>query len=448
MFKKLFKREEKVLEIPHFESLEGYDVVIHIGAPKSGSSALQKFFLENRKSLEKEGFYYPKHGLDQNGISGGHSNFGLAIAKEQFDEAKKILENHINQAKNRNCQLLLSAESLFNHHEKLKEITKEYKCKIVVFFRDPLESIFSNYNQGVKRHFQTLDINTVCSNILNQKNNIFSGKIFEKWCDVFNKSNVTIIEYNMEYFKTVSIQEIFLSFLNISDKTIQKIKPKEFKIVNKSYNLAQLELKRYLNHVLDQNNQKLNDKCDWILQELSDKQNEETNLIDTVSEDIKTDLYKKYKDSSEDVRGLNLITFGCKQKMTLKQNTTYKYKDKIVQILGLIEYLEKNEIEVYNYIKSCINNKLMPNVRNSFEIENLAQWFEIPHKTATKAFWFNQNQLNNMVAGNYKEPDFLRDIAVLLKNRGDVQNAYKIISKALELRPNGPAIQKLKKEME
>ncbi|MBD3839501.1 MAG: sulfotransferase domain-containing protein, partial [Epsilonproteobacteria bacterium] len=187
MLKKLFKKEEKVLETPHFESLKDYDVVIHIGAPKTGSSALQKFFLENRKSLEKEGIYYPEHGLDQNGISGGHSNFGLAISKEQLDEAKKIFENYINEANSRECKLLLSAESLFIYHEKLKLVTKEYKCKIVVFFRDPIESIFSNYNQGVKRNFQTLDINTFCSNLLDQKNNMFSGNIFEKWCDVFDK---------------------------------------------------------------------------------------------------------------------------------------------------------------------------------------------------------------------------------------------------------------------
>lgn len=73
---------------------------------------------------------------------------------------------------------------------------------------------------------------------------------------------------------------------------------------------------------------------------------------------------------------------------------------------------------------------------------------ENTYEKQEKPEWFNQHQLNNMAEGKYKEADFLRDIAVLLKNRGDTHNAYKLICKALELRPNGPFIQKFKKEME
>jgi hypothetical protein len=64
-----------------------------------------------------------------------------------------------------------------------------------------------------------------------------------------------------------------------------------------------------------------------------------------------------------------------------------------------------------------------------------------------KQSWFTQNQLNSMLNTQYQKPDFLRDTAVILRDKGDVKNAYKLISKALELRPQGPAIQKLKKEI-
>jgi hypothetical protein len=59
-----------------------YDVVFHIGAPKTGASAIQKFLLENRQALKSLGFYYPEHALDENGVSGGHTGFGLKIKKE------------------------------------------------------------------------------------------------------------------------------------------------------------------------------------------------------------------------------------------------------------------------------------------------------------------------------------------------------------------------------
>lgn len=58
--------------------------------------------------------------------------------------------------------------------------------------------------------------------------------------------------------------------------------------------------------------------------------------------------------------------------------------------------------------------------------------------------WFNQNQLKAMLHDNYQKPDFLRDTATLLLHKRDLHNADKIISKALELRPTGPAIIQLK----
>jgi len=64
-----------------------------------------------------------------------------------------------------------------------------------------------------------------------------------------------------------------------------------------------------------------------------------------------------------------------------------------------------------------------------------------------KQTWFTQNQLNNMLKDQYQKPDFLRDIAVILRDRNDMENAYKSISKALELRPQGPAIIKLEEEI-
>lgn len=58
--------------------------------------------------------------------------------------------------------------------------------------------------------------------------------------------------------------------------------------------------------------------------------------------------------------------------------------------------------------------------------------------------FFTQGQLDQMVSDNYQKPDFLRDITRLLLQRGDIRNADKLISKALELRPDGPAIIQLK----
>ena len=428
---------------------EKYDLIIHIGAPKTGSSALQKFLLENRKVLEEEGYYYPTHGLDKNGISGGHSNLGLAIIQEDIQKAHDIFETYINEAKNRKCKLLISAESLFNHPLKLKDLVCEYRCKIISFYRDPLESLFSNYNQGIKRHFQTLDIDSICRNMLKGNNNSLSGLIFEKWCEVFDKNNISIIEYDMDYFKKVSIQEVFLNILNINEEKISKIKPKKFIKINKSYNLAQLELKRILNFVLDKNNNKLNNELDWLLQELSDKKNEEIKLIDTISTDLKDEIVLKAKNAKEKLKDLHIVSFNhLRKENNNKSIKKYLYKNKINDILNIIEHIKHTNKKIYNYLVKCINIEISENINISYDVQILAQWFDIPYSYIRNESWFTQKQLTNMAEGKYKEADYLRDIAIVLKDKGDIKNAKDILNKAYELRPKGPHIKKLKEEME
>jgi len=450
LFKKLFRKKETIVENVFASNIkENYDLIIHIGAAKTGSSALQKFLLENRKVLEKEGYYYPVHGLDKNGISGGHSNLGLAIIQNDEEKSHNIFETYINEAKKKNCKLLISAESLFNHPEKLKNLVSNYRCKIIAFYRDPLESLFSNYNQGIKRHFQTLDINSVCRNMLKGNNNSLSGLIFEKWCEQFGKENISIVEYDMEFFKKVSIQEIFLNILNISKNRISKIKPKKFIKINKSYNLANLELKRILNFVLDKNNNKLNNELDWLLQELSDKKNEDIKLIDTISTDLKDEIVLKSKNAKEKLKDLNIISFDYLSKENnTKSVKKYLYKNKINDILNIIEYMKHNNENLFTYLVKCINIEISENTNIPYEVQILAQWFDIPCSYIRNESWFTQEQLTNMASGKYKDADFLRDIAILLKDKGDVENAKKIINKAYELRPKGTFIKKNKEEMD
>ena len=50
-----------------------YDVVLHIGAPKTGTSAIQAYLSAHREQLSEAGYRYPRHPVDENNIGGGHA---------------------------------------------------------------------------------------------------------------------------------------------------------------------------------------------------------------------------------------------------------------------------------------------------------------------------------------------------------------------------------------
>lgn len=45
---------------------------IHVGPPKTGTSAIQKWCLDNKTLLLGYGIYYPEHDVDPNGVSSGN----------------------------------------------------------------------------------------------------------------------------------------------------------------------------------------------------------------------------------------------------------------------------------------------------------------------------------------------------------------------------------------
>ena len=93
---KFFKGSNDKFKLPKVKNTrKNYDVIIHIGAPKTGSSALQKFFIENQAILGELGFHYPNHSLDENGISGGHSDLALKLIDKKDEEAKEFTESSV-----------------------------------------------------------------------------------------------------------------------------------------------------------------------------------------------------------------------------------------------------------------------------------------------------------------------------------------------------------------
>jgi hypothetical protein len=210
------------------------EIYIHVGPPKTGTSAVQKWLSSNPSFLKEHGIYYPSHSVDINGVSSGNVRKIYDV-----DEAKKFTLNKNRLSKmldvfsvSEYTLLLLSSEFFFRRINELK--VHMPKAKFIVYVRNPMEVKESNYNQSVKRHFQLEKINATRSNRLPNM-----ARLVE-FTDTYGAQDVYLRPYDVNYFKRGNIVSDLLSVIDI-DANIT------LPIVNNSYQLEALEFKRWFN---------------------------------------------------------------------------------------------------------------------------------------------------------------------------------------------------------
>ena len=139
------------------QNLQGRSIKIHVGPPKTGTSAIQSWLFSNREKLKNEGIYYPEHSCDENGVSSGNYEKLISFDKKQskgyFDDnkARKLLA----QFQKTNCDtLLLSSEHFYYYLIWL--FSRFQQAEFIFYIRHPLSIAESGFHQEVKRHQRTL----------------------------------------------------------------------------------------------------------------------------------------------------------------------------------------------------------------------------------------------------------------------------------------------------
>lgn len=142
----------------HLEN--GKKVIIHVGPPKTGTSAIQYWLAKNHKALLNQGVFYPGHQLDDNKISSGNFqrliHHDAANKQSYLDEARaRELVDEFTQSKAHT--LLLSSEHFFYH---MPALFMYFPMATFVFYvRHPFSTLESSYHQQVKRHGRTSAFN-------------------------------------------------------------------------------------------------------------------------------------------------------------------------------------------------------------------------------------------------------------------------------------------------
>lgn len=297
---------------------------LHIGTEKTGSSFIQSIIYYNRQVLQDGHIFAPKDNFEdiqipKGQVSGGNGfKFYKLLKDMKFREASNYLNAQKKRAESLHCRsILLSNENLFRvfseNSVEVMSILKDlnFKIKLCLFLRDPLDHITSMYKHRNKHG----------------KHSNFKDWLYQDYSTIKNlKTLIEKLESHKEiyeiqtflYEKSKSIKNIFFEdFLGLNAKNLF-VKHKK---VNKSLTFSEILL---LTNLFDKTSN-LRYKLSLNLQNLDQKlkANDPTSL-----EDYHKFIILKYiKNNSLEIRN-TYQRFNINLK--LKQNIQFNKINKVL----------------------------------------------------------------------------------------------------------------------
>lgn len=282
-------------------------IYIHVGMPKTGTTALQAFFYKNREILKEKGCIYPlEYGGEDIEVGGRYlhndGNLGKLYVDTMLSDEQKA-DKIIELVDKYGC-ILLSTERIWirtadNDDVNMLRLLQE-KCgttteiKIIVYLRRQIEYIESQYKQVVKEKKVNIDIRDYCNKWQDSKRADYKY-ILTLFENIVGKENVVVRVYEKEQFVDKNIFADFLQCINIPmDTRFESIS----KRANVSLSNSVIELKRMINRV-DYDQQIINDAFFYWMQEATCARKKTDKVIHfetSISAKDKEELMEKFLD--------------------------------------------------------------------------------------------------------------------------------------------------------
>ena len=213
-------------------------IYIHIGTPKTGSSAIQAFLKLNADLLQEKGYLYPnppEFGQPYQTSPGNAVFIKNLFDNNNYEEFKNTLSSF-----DKNVNIILSSESIANtinkHKDRFFKEIESYNYKIIVYLRRQDHHLSSMYNQLVKNHsFKKNPLN------LNVGKHV---KLVLSLADYTDISKVIVRPYEKEQFWQGNIFADFLNAIGL-ELTDEYLMPE--RVVNPSLCFEALEFRKIIN---------------------------------------------------------------------------------------------------------------------------------------------------------------------------------------------------------
>ena len=229
-------------------------IFLHIGAGKTGTSALQSHFVLNKEHLKKNNYYYPTVKNESKAkelkitAGNGVELAQLLMKKECNTKAiQSLASKYIQDADGKD--IIISSEILMLFQPECAKVFKEagnmsgYEIVVIYYVRAIADHLLSSYHQQLKRHVYSKKFTA----FIGHKRNTFLETIF-KCLDVFGRESLIVKNYD------VVKGNIFLDFM----KNILQIDNMENLIVknkniNRSLTEFEVSLMRHMNMSFEHN---------------------------------------------------------------------------------------------------------------------------------------------------------------------------------------------------
>jgi hypothetical protein len=232
---------------------------LHIGMGKTGTTALQEFFWENRKLLGRSGICYPKLGVK----SGAHHLLSPHVPPFlanvwQFIDAPVWVPK---LAAVSEPVILLSSELIAWAAEDAVRafcavLAERFDVKIVIYLRRQDNLIMAGYNQQIKAGTQKRDIQAV---LAHQMDRFDYAKKLEPWSGMLGDENIIVRPYEKGQFFRGDVRTDFMHHIfGIDVNEDYKMRTENS---NPRFSFSAMEYKRLLNNLIADTNEsaKFND---------------------------------------------------------------------------------------------------------------------------------------------------------------------------------------------
>lgn len=190
-------------------------LILHIGANKTGSSAIQRFLQKNVATFRSHGILIPDRELGwTNTVTGDHVFALQSFISGNRRELLPAFEAMI-QAKPIPGKVLISAENLANpgNHSRFEEVCQKFDTKVIIYIRRQDDFITSSWQQWHSKIES--DLNAWIITALRTLGHW--ERIIDAWETLVGAANVTVRLFERDQFPDGNVVWDFLNALGLGD---------------------------------------------------------------------------------------------------------------------------------------------------------------------------------------------------------------------------------------